>query len=241
MVSGCGPPCRLCRSFRRSSLTASCSEACVFLHICMPAAKSTLAATHTYVLQNSCSLLFATIVCVCVLQQPEMIYFAFTWLLRWIFSETVHSETHMCMPTAGCSPQWTSFATHMCVCAHSSNWFAKVIGCSGPSLSFFIGSCCCTHVCVHNSNGWPTLSWLLMQRMCVCAHSSNRSGKAVKMIHGSIDFFCTRHVCVQGHTCVFPQQQLVGQPSTFECYHQLPSSATHTCFAKIVECSEPFT
>ena len=70
-----------------------------------------------------------------------------------------------------------------------------------------------------------------------------------KVIKASIDLFCARRVCIQKHTCVRPQQELVGQPLTLECSPQSTSSAKHivcvcVCVyssnwsAKVVERSE---
>ena len=58
--------------------------------------------------------------------------------------------------TLECNPQWTASETHtrvcVCVCvfvcAHSSNWSAKVVGCSEPSLGSLIELFCKTDVCV---------------------------------------------------------------------------------------------
>ena len=50
--------------------------------------------------------------------------------------------------TLGCNPQWTASETHMCVCSHSSNWSAEVVGCSEPSLGSLIELFCKTDVCV---------------------------------------------------------------------------------------------
>ena len=50
--------------------------------------------------------------------------------------------------TLGCNPQWTASETHTCVCAHSSNWSAEVVGCSEPSLGSLIELFCKTDVCV---------------------------------------------------------------------------------------------
>ena len=53
------------------------------------------------------------------------------------------------------------------------------------------------------------LPWIVLQHTCV-VFSQHR-----------------RHVWIQKHTCVCPQQQLVGQPLTLGCNPQLISSATH--------------
>ena len=72
----------------------------------------------------------------------------------------IYSETHTCMPTAAIGrptlDPWVQpylfCNTHVCVCAHSSNWSAKVVECSKPSSDFFIDLFCNTHVCARSSN-----------------------------------------------------------------------------------------
>ena len=62
----------------------------------------------------------------------------------------------------------------------------------------------------------------------VCAHSSSWSTKQQSVCQRvSIGWFCARHVWSEKHTCVCPQQQLVGQPLTLGCSPELTSSATH--------------
>ena len=146
--------------------------------------------------------------------------------------------------TLGCSPQSTSSAKHICLCVrvHSSNWSAKVVECSELSRDFFIRLSCNPHVCVCvHSSKWSANPQLASSATNVCF--------VFKVIKASIDLFCARHVCVQKHTCVRPQQELVGQPWALGCNPHLPSFATETCVfvcahssswsAKVVECSEP--
>ena len=104
--------------------------------------------------------------------------------------------------TLGRNPHFTYSATHMCVCAHSSSWSAKVVECSKPSSDFFIDLFCNTHMCVcaHSSkllaNHQLTSS---ATHMCVCAHSSNWSAKVFLMLKSSKHFFWN-HTCVCAHS-----------------------------------------
>ena len=101
----------------------------------------------------------------------------------------VWSEKHTCVCpqqqlvgqplTLGCNPQWTASATHMCVCAHSSNWSAKVVECSEPSLGLLIELFCKTHVCVGSNNlsAYPQLT-SCATHVCVCSQQQpSRSAK----------------------------------------------------------------
>ena len=118
----------------------------------------------------------------------------------------IYSETHTCMPTAAIGrptlDPWVQpylfCNTHVCVCAHSSNWSAKVVECSKPSSDFFIDLFCNTHVCARSSN-WSVNPQVTSSgtHMCVCAHSSNWSAKVFRMLKASKRFFCTTHVCAQ--------------------------------------------
>ena len=98
----------------------------------------------------------------------------------------VYSETHMCMPTAAIGrpflDPWVQpsidFFFNTCVCAHSRNWPAKVLNVQNLHLASSLGYSA-THMCVFTAAlGRPTLSCPLLQHMCVCAYSSNRSAKA---------------------------------------------------------------
>ena len=77
-----------------------------------------------------------------------------------------------------------------------------------------------TYVRVHSSEWWAN-PWLT-------SFAALGLPKFFKMIKASTDLFCSRHVRIQKHTCVCPQQQLVGQPSTLGCSPPL-ASATHVC------------
>ena len=159
-------------------------------------------------------------------------------------------HTHMCMPTAAIGrptldtlvqPSIDSSATHMCVCAHSSNWSAKIVECSERSRDLISN----THVCVHSRN-WSANPQMISfaTHACMCSQQQLVC-QDFNMIKASICLFCARHVFIQKlkHTSVCPQQQLVGQPLTLGCNPQLTSSA-YVCvhssnwFAKVVECSE---
>ena len=94
----------------------------------------------------------------------------------------------------------------MCVCSQQQ-LACQSVECSEPSLGFFIGLACNTNVCAYSSS-WSTKQQSVCQRV-------------------SIGWFCTRHVWSEKHTCVCPQQQLVGQPLTLGCSPELTSSATH--------------
>ena len=106
------------------------------------------------------------------------------------------------------------------MCAHSSNWSAKVVERSK------------THVCVcpqRHLVGQPSIDFPCATH--VCARSSS-----------------CREPTYSEHTCVCPQQQSVGQPLTLGCSPRSTSSATHivcVCVhssnwsANVVECSKP--
>ena len=146
-------------------------------------------------------------------------------------------NTHMCMPTAAIGrpalepwvqPSIDFFCNkHMCVCPQQQLACQSVECSEEPSLGFFIGLACNTNVCAHSSS-WSTKQQSVCQRV-------------------SIGWFCTRHVWSEKHTCVCPQQQLVGQPLALGCNPQWTASATHMCVcahssnwsAKVVERSEP--
>ena len=126
-------------------------------------------------------------------------------------------NTHVCMPTAAIGrpalepwvqPSIDFFCNkHMCVCPQQQLACQSVECSEEPSLGFFIGLACNTNVCAHSSS-WSTKQQSVCQRV-------------------SIGWFCTRHVWSEKHTCVCPQQQLVGQPLTLGCSPELTSSATH--------------
>ena len=128
-------------------------------------------------------------------------------------------NTHMCMPTAAIGrpalepwvqPSIDFFCNkHMCVCPQQQLACQSVECSEEPSLGFFIGLACNTNVCAHSSS-WSTKQQSVCQRV-------------------SIGWFCTRHVWSEKHTCVCPQQQLVGQPLTLGCNPQWTASATHMC------------
>ena len=101
----------------------------------------------------------------------------------------------------GCNPHLISSATHMCVCAHRSEWSAKVVECSEPSLDIFVGSFCNTHVCVHSSS-WSVNLRLTSSATHVCTCSQQQSVAKIR-IKASIDLFCTRHVCIFRNTHVY--------------------------------------
>ena len=155
--------------------------------------------------------------------------------------------------TLGCSPTYS--ATHMCVCAHSSNWSAKVVECSKPSSDFFIDLFCNTHVCARSSN-WSVNPQLTSSatHMCVCSQQQlvcksffNAQNLQVLFLH---------HICVCSqqqlswpsidlfkHTCVCPQQQLVGYKGGTLTWrflqHTCVCAHSSTWSAKNVECSKP--
>ena len=157
--------------------------------------------------------------------------------------------------TLGCNPQWTASATHMCVCAHSSNWSAKVAECSEPSLGLLIALFCNTHD--KHSSSRPANPQLTSCETHVCMCSQQQPSRSAKVFSKlpklqltcsapDMCVFRNTHVyscvcpqqqlagqpslvCIQKHTCVCPQQQLVGHSLTLGCNRQLTSSATHVC------------
>ena len=86
----------------------------------------------------------------------------------------------------------------MCVCAHSSNWSAKVVECSEPSLGLLIGFLCKTHVCVGSSDlsAHPQLT-SCATHVCMCSQQQSVCQRV------SIGLFSTRHVCIEKHTHVY--------------------------------------
>ena len=168
------------------------------------------------------------------------------------------------MPTAavgwpildpGVQPSMDCFCnTH--VCAHSSNWSAKVAECSEPSLGLLIALFCNTHVFVHSSSR-PANPQLTSCETHVCMCSQQQPSRSAKVFSKlpklqltcsapDMCVFRNTHVyscvcpqqqlagqpslvCIQKHTCVCPQQQLVGHSLTLGCNRQLTSSATHVC------------
>ena len=118
--------------------------------------------------------------------------------------------------------------THVCVLPAAIG-LPKLLNVQNLHLTSSLDSCA-THMCVFTTAiGRPTLRWSLLQHMCAYADSNNRSARVVNMVTASIDFFCTRHVCIQKHTSVCAQQQWVDQPLTLGCNSQWTSSATHVC------------
>ena len=92
------------------------------------------------------------------------------------------------------------------MCAHSSNWPAKVLNVQNLTwLLHWISLN--THVCAHSSS-WSTKQQSVCQRVSIGCSAPDMCG-------------------VRKHTCVCPQQQLVGQPLTLGCSPELTSSATH--------------
>ena len=98
--------------------------------------------------------------------------------------------------TLGLKPSMDCFCRHVCVCAHSSNWSAKVVECSEPSLGLLIGFLCKTHVCVGSSDlsAHPQLT-SCATHVCMCSQQS-----VCQRV--SIGLFSTRHVCIEKHTHV---------------------------------------
>ena len=116
--------------------------------------------------------------------------------------------------------------TRICVCAHSSNWSAKVVECSEPSFGFFIGIFCKTHMCVCSQQQ-------LVGQPSVDLFCSTRSAKVFKLINASIDLLCTRHVCIQRHTCLCPQQQLsFNLPDTLYKFRVIMHRAESPCIER---------
>ena len=166
----------------------------------------------------------------------------------------VYSETHMCMPTAAIGrpflDPWVQpsidFFFNTCVCAHSRNWPAKVLNVQNLHLASSLGYSA-THMCVFTAAlGRPTLSCPLLQHMCVCAYSSNRSAKA---------FFNAQSfkTCSAPDMCVSETHMCMPTSSNWSA-NPLPLGATlnglllkHTCVcahssnwsAEVVGCSEP--
>ena len=103
----------------------------------------------------------------------------------------------------GCIPSIACFCnTHTCLCAHSSNWSAKVVECSEPALDFFIGLFC--HLCVHSRN-WSANPQLTSSATHVCVCSQQQSVcQSFEIDQAGIDLYCTGHVCIQKHTSVCP-------------------------------------
>ena len=150
------------------------------------------------------------------------------------------SETHMCMPTAATGratldpwvqPSLHIFCnTHVCVCAHSSNWSAKV-GLGNPQL---ISSA--THMSVCSAKVFRMLK--TSKIFCtthVCVYSCNCRDPHLTYS----DTHTHAHVmCIQKHTCVCPQQQLVGQPLTLGCNPHLTYSANDFFIGLFCKCSQ---
>ena len=109
--------------------------------------------------QPSIALFCNTHVCVCSQQQfglPKLLNVQHPQLTP----SLTFAATHMCsrISNGSAKPQLASSATRMCVCAHRSNWFAKVIECSKPSIDFFVVLFCCTQVCLLTAaTGRPAL------------------------------------------------------------------------------------
>ena len=108
--------------------------------------------------------------------------------------------------------QLTSSTTHMCVCAHSSSWSAKVVECSEPSHDFLIRLLCNTHVCVHSSN-WSANPQLTSSATQVCsAHSSNRSAQVLKLT--KLELTCSApDMCVFRNTQMCMPTAAIGRPA----------------------------
>ena len=136
----------------------------------------------------------------------------------------------------------------MCVCAHSRNWPAKVVECSEPSLGFFIGLFCNTHVFVHSST-WSTNPQLSSSATHVCVFTA-AIGLPKSLKESKLQLTCSApDMCVFRNTHVYAhKQQLVGQPFTLGCNPTLNGLLLkHTCVcahssnwsAEVVGCSEP--
>ena len=121
------------------------------LVMCMPAAAIGRPALDPWV--PSSALFCNTHVCVCSQQQ-----FGLPKLLNVQNPQSTPSlsfaATHMYsrISNGSAKPQLASSATHMCVCAHSSNYFGKVIERSRPSVDFSIDFFGYTQVCAHSSH-----------------------------------------------------------------------------------------
>ena len=132
---------------------------------------------------------------------------------------------------------------HTCVCAHSSNWSAKVVECSEPSLGLLIELFCKTHVCVGSNNlsAYPQLTScathvcvLTAATESVCQSFSKLPKLQLTCSAPDMCVFRNTHVyscvcpqqqlagqpslvCIQMYSCVCPQQQLAGQPLALGC------------------------
>ena len=113
--------------------------------------------------------------------------------------------------------------THVCVCAHSSNWSAKVAECSEPSLGLLIALFCNTHVFVHSSSR-PANPQLTSCETHVCMCSQQQPSRSAKVFSTlpKLQLTCSApDMCVFRNThvysCVCPQQQLAGQPLALGC------------------------
>ena len=156
-------------------------------------------------------------------------------------------NTHVCAHSSkwSANPQLTSSATQVCVFAHKQS-VCKSLESVKASFDLFCTRHVCvqkqTHVYAHNSN-WSasprpgvlsSTDFVCSTHVCVLtAVFGLPKLLIVQNLHmtSSLDqLTCSaRDMCVfrNTHTCVCPQQQLVGQPLSRGCNPQLTSSATH--------------
>ena len=129
-----------------------------------------------------------------------------------------HSSSWSGQPlTLGCSLELISSGTDICLCSEQQLVCQVFWNVQNLHLTSSLGfSAKRIFVCSQQKLlGQPSVDLFRKTCVCVCAHSNNRSAKV------SIDLFCARLMCIQKHTSVRPQPQLVGQPLPLGCNPQL--------------------
>ena len=226
---------------------------------------------NTHVYAHSCNwsanpwplgaaLLILQHTCVCVLTAAVGLPKLLNVQSPQVTSSLTYSATHMCVLAAAIGRSTLNWLLlqHTCVCAHSSNWSAKVFRMLKASKRFFFAPHMCVlraamvvtfiwvfqkHTCVCPQQqlfGYKggTLTWRFLQHTCVCAHSSTWSAKNVECSKPSNDFFID--LFCNTHMCVCSQQQLVGQPSIdFFCNKHVCVLTAAVGLPKFVEGSKP--
>ena len=137
-------------------------------------------------------------------------------------------NTHVYAHSSNCNRQLTSSATHMCVFSQQQ-LACQSVECSEPSLGFFIGLFCNTHVCVHSST-WSTKPQLSSAATHVCVLTA-AIGLPKSLKESKLQLTCSApDMCIFRNAHVYAHKQhLVGQPLTLGCNPQWTASETHMC------------